>query len=175
MEEFCFCNTFMRTSQLVLLVIKGYRRGKWFKVQLCHFSLNFAGVLLIKMSLKWHGKGRSSAKIFIYMPCNQFTIQISLLCDGKGPCKNKGNVAKPVCGKQMKEVKLYLKPEKSNPNFSPQHSMVSVYSCWALHGTKYNLAPEGHTNPSGFRNLLLAVITDSIIYSNWNRSRKFSF
>ena len=48
----------------------------------------------------------SSAKIFIYRPHNQFTNQITLLCDGNDHCKYRINVAKPVCGNQMKPTTL---------------------------------------------------------------------
>ena len=48
----------------------------------------------------------SSAKIFIYRPHNQFTDQITLLCDGNDHCKYRINVAKPVCGNQMKPTTL---------------------------------------------------------------------
>ena len=40
------------------------------------------------------------------MPQNQFTNQITLLCDGKDHCKYRINVAKPVCGNQMKPTTL---------------------------------------------------------------------
>ena len=59
-----------------------------------YFSLNLLGVLLTTMSIKLLGKSISSAKILIYMPCNQFTIHVPLLCDRKDPCKHQGNVAK---------------------------------------------------------------------------------
>ena len=51
----------------------------------------------------------SSAKIFIYRPHNQFTNQITLLCDGNDHCKYRINVAKPVCGNQMKPATLRFK------------------------------------------------------------------
>ena len=51
----------------------------------------------------------SSAKIFIYRPHNQFTNQITLLCDGKDHCKYRINVAKPVCGNQMKPTTLKIR------------------------------------------------------------------
>ena len=50
----------------------------------------------------------SSAKIFIYRPHNQFTNQITLLCDGNDHCKYRINVAKPVCGNQMKPTTLTI-------------------------------------------------------------------
>ena len=48
----------------------------------------------------------SSAKIFTYRPQNQFTNQITLLCDGEDHCMYRINVAKPVCGNQMKPTTL---------------------------------------------------------------------
>ena len=48
----------------------------------------------------------SSAKIFIYRQHNQFTNQITLLCDGKDHCKYRINAAKPVCGNEMKPTTL---------------------------------------------------------------------
>ena len=51
-------------------------------------------------------KYMSSAKIFIYRPHNQFTNQITSLCDGNDHCKYRINVAKPVCGNQMKPTTL---------------------------------------------------------------------
>ena len=48
----------------------------------------------------------SLAKIFIYRPHNQFTNQITLLCDGNDHCKYRINVAKPVCGNQMRPTTL---------------------------------------------------------------------
>ena len=50
----------------------------------------------------------SSAKIFMYRPHNQFTNQITLLCDGNDHCKYRINVAKPVCGNQMKLTTLKI-------------------------------------------------------------------
>ena len=48
----------------------------------------------------------SSAKFLLYRPYNQYANQITLLCDGKDHCKYRINVAKPVCGSQMKPTTL---------------------------------------------------------------------
>ena len=72
-------------------------------------------------------KYMSSAKIFIYRQHNQFTNQITLLCDGKDHCMYRINVAKPVCGNQMKPTTLrLLKASVNKRPFYPTNQLWDI-------------------------------------------------